>query len=158
MPPGRRLLGSRGNCLRDGLIAGAAAGLLGGMPSTLTLSAQDLDRSIQSIAHIVPGNRRFRSAGSRRALGGLTHMAISTTFALLYSCEIRKRLSNPHLPAAAGYGGALWAVNYKVAGPEAMKAEDRSFALADHLCWGAVVELCLQILDARRGESRLRLG
>ncbi len=153
MPPGHRLVGSRGYCLSDGLIAGAVAGLLGGMPSILTLSAEDMDRSIQSIAHVVPGSRRFGSAWSRRVLGGLTHMAISTTFALLYSCVIRKRLSNPHLPAAAGYGGALWAVNYKVADPAAMKAEDRSFALADHLCWGAVVEISLQILDARRGSA-----
>lgn len=137
-------------CLEDGLIAGVAAGLLGGLPSALTLSIEDLDRSIRAIAHLVPGNRRLTSPWRRRIAGAVTHMGLSAGFAVLYSCGIRKRLPVPSLAAAGAYGTALWAVNIKLLAPQALREEDRSLALADHLGYGLVLELALRKLADRR--------
>ncbi len=137
-------------CLEDGLIAGVAAGLLGGLPSALALSIEDLDRSIRAIAHLVPGNRSMRSHWSRRAAGAVTHIGLSGGFGVLYSCGIRKRLPVTSLVAAGAYGTALWAVNIKILAPRALREEDRSLALADHLGYGLVLELALRKLVDRR--------
>lgn len=138
------------HCIRRGLIAGAVAGIAGGLPSTLALSPADLDRSIQSIALLVPGNRRWRSPWARRAVGSIVHMSLSAGFSIAYSCFLRIRATQPRFPAAAMYGAVLWLVNYRLLGPKAMKAEDRSFALADHLCWAVAVELTLRLMNSRR--------
>jgi hypothetical protein len=140
----------RRNCLQDGLIAGVAAGLFGGLPSTLALSIEDLDRSIRAIAHLIPGNRRLRSRWSRRVAGAVTHMGLSAGFAVLYSCGMRRRLPVPSLAAAVLYGAALWAINIKILAPQALREEDRSLAFADHLGYGLVLELALRKLADRR--------
>lgn len=138
-------------CLRDGLFAGAVAGLLGGMPSTLALSPSELDRSIRSIAHLIPGNSRLTSQWSRRVAGAGAHMAISLSGGVLYTCWVRVHLGKPSLVRAAFFGGVLWAVNIKLLAPQPMLDEDPSLKLADHLCWAAVVELCLRQRAQRRG-------
>lgn len=126
------------------------AGLVGGLPSTVALSASDLDQSIQAIAHLVPGNRRLRSPLSRRALGAGTHMVISIGLASLYACAIRRRMRRPSLARAAAGGAALWALNYRLLGPGAMKEQDRSLALPDHVGWAIAVEMTLRALAERR--------
>jgi hypothetical protein len=137
-------------CLEDGLIAGVAAGLFGGLPSALALSIEDLDRSTRAIAHLIPGNRGLRSPWSRRIAGAAAHMGLSASFAMLYSCVIRTRLQVPSFAAAGVYGGALWAVNIKLLAPRALREEDRSLAFADHLGYGLVLELTLRKLADRR--------
>lgn len=137
--------------MQDGLFAGAVAGLLGGLPSTLALSPDELDRSVRSIAHLVPGNSRLTSPWSRRLAGAATHMAISLSGAVLYSCAVRGLLRRPSLLGAVGFGGALWAVNIKLLAPQPMLDEDPSLKLPDHLCWAVVVEMCLRKRAARRG-------
>ena len=120
------------------------AGLLGGLPCALWLSPAELDRSVRSIAHLLPGNRRLVHAWSRRIAGAATHMVISEVFAVAYTCALRPRLRAPSTAVAAFYGAALWAVNYRVLAPRALRAEDHSLALADHLCWGLVLETTLR--------------
>lgn len=126
------------------------AGLLGGLPSTLALSPSELDRSIRSIAHLVPGNSHLTSLWSRRAAGAATHLAISLSGGVLYACWVRGRLRKPSLAAAAAFGGVVWAVDIKLLAPQAMLDEDPSLKLPDHLCWAVVVELCLRERAARR--------
>ncbi|HVE75241.1 MAG TPA: hypothetical protein VND22_00565 [Actinomycetota bacterium] len=107
------------------------AGALGGLPSIVLLSKHDLAASTRAIAHLVPGNQRVRSPIMRFLLGGAVHMGISLTFATLYCCLIRRR---PLI-----YGLVLWAVNLKLLAPRAVRDEDKSHALADHLVWAAMV-------------------
>ncbi len=104
---------------------------MGGIPSALTLRPSELNESIRSIAHLVPGNSKVKSQKGRWVLGAVTHMGISISFATLYSCRIRRR---PLLFALA-----LWVVNIKVLAPDEMRRQDRSKTLADHLMWGAAV-------------------
>jgi hypothetical protein len=118
-------------CVVDGIAGGLVAGVLGGAPSMLLLTWEDVDQSIRAIAHLVPGNERIGSAWGRRALGATTHMGISLALATLYTCSVNKR------PLA--YGAALWTVNIKLLAPEEMRRQDRSYALADHLSWALVV-------------------
>lgn len=120
------------DCLRKGLLAGVIGGLAGGLPSLLTLDRKDLHESIRSIAHLVPGNHLVRSPKTRWMIGAQVHMSISITFATLYVCLIKKR---PLL-----FGAALWSVAYKGLGPKAMKEQDKSKALADHLLWAVIVD------------------
>ena len=144
------------SCLKQGVVAGAVAGLLGGMPSALWLSPAELDRSLRSIAYLVPGNRRLKSAGSRRLAGAAIHVAISESFAGIYSCGVRPRLRTPSFTTPALYGVVLWAVNYRLLAPRELKAEDPSLALADHVCWALVVEATLRATDS--AGAGLRLG
>jgi hypothetical protein len=125
--------------------------VLGGLPSTLALSPSELDRSVQSIAHLIPGNSRLTSSWSRRVAGAATHMAISLAGGVLWTCRVRGRLGRPSLPAAAAFGGVLWAVNIKLLAPRRMLDEDPSLRLPDHLCWAVVLEMCLRQRAARRG-------
>ncbi|HEU4867526.1 MAG TPA: hypothetical protein VFV09_07350 [Actinomycetota bacterium] len=136
----------------DGLFAGAVAGLIGGLPSTLALTLPELDRSVRSIAHLVPGNSHLTSRWSRRVAGAATHMAISLSGSVLYSCWARRRLPKPSFIGAAAFGVALWAVDIKLLAPQPMLDEDPSLKLPDHLCWAVVVEMCLRKRAARRGE------
>lgn len=129
------------------------AGLLGGLPSAIALTPSEMDRSIRSIAHLVPGNSRITSLWGRRAAGAAAHMAISLTFALLYPCAVRPRLRRPSVLAAAAFGGLLWLVNIKLMAPQAMRDEDVSLALPDHLCWAVVVEMCLRKMASSRGAA-----
>jgi hypothetical protein len=108
----------------------------------LLLPWDDVDQSIQAIAHLVPGNERIDSAWGRRALGAATHMGISLAMATLYACVVKKR------PLA--FGAALWAVNIKLLAPEEMRRQDRSYALADHLTWALVVHATSRLRDRLR--------
>ena len=140
------------------MLAGGAAGLLGGLPSTVALSIDDLDRSVRAIAHLIPGNRVLRSPWSRRVAGAAVHMGLSVGFGVGYACGLRRRLANPSLAAAMAYGAALWAVNIKLLAPEALLEEDRSLTFADHLCYAVVLELSLRKLAEKRPDGRQRLG
>lgn len=133
------------DCLRKGVLAGIVGGAAGGLPSLLMLDRNDLHESIRSIAHLVPGNHVIRSPRGRWILGAQVHMSISITFATLYVCRIKKR---PLL-----FGAALWAIAYKGLGPTAMKEQDKSKALADHLLWALIVD---QV--SRRGTSTTSSG
>jgi hypothetical protein len=135
--------------VRDGLLAGAVGALLGGLPSTIALTSQELDRSVQSIAYLVPGNAVLSPWG-RRVAGAGAHVGISLALGVVYRCLVRPRLGPPSLLKAAGFGIALWAVNIKLLAPKAMLEEDPSLRLPDHLCWAVVVEMCL-----RRAPSNL---
>lgn len=128
------------------------AGLLGGLPSTLALSPSELDRSVRSIAHLVPGNSHLTSLWSRRVAGAATHMAISLSGGVLYACWVRPRIPKPSLIGAAAFGGAVWVVNIKLLAPQPMLDEDPSLKLPDHLCWAVVVEMCLGERAASRGK------
>jgi hypothetical protein len=138
--------------LADGLFAGAVAGLIGGLPSTLALTLPELDRSVRSIAHLVPGNSHLTSRWSRRVAGAATHMAISLSGGVLYACWVRRLFSRPSLVGSAAFGGAVWAVNIRLLAPQEMLDEDPSLKLPDHLCWAVVVEMCLRERAARRGK------
>lgn len=78
-------------CLIDGVICGAVAGTLGGLPSVLLLSLPQLDESIKAVAHLVPGNARVSSPWGRRALGAAAHMGLSVGLACVYACSVRTR-------------------------------------------------------------------
>ncbi|MDQ4149717.1 MAG: hypothetical protein M3164_07010 [Actinomycetota bacterium] len=103
------------------------------------LSWRDLNASIRAAAHLVPGNRNVTSPPGRWLLGASTHMSISILFAVAYFCLIRR--------AAFAYGIVLWLVNTRVIAPAAFREEDRSFALADHLCWAAILHVMQRLLD-----------
>lgn len=120
-------------CLWDGLVAGGVAGILGGLPSALAISRHDFDESIQAIALLVPGNRAITSPAGRRMLGAVTHMALSTAFATIYTCRIRR--------GPITYAAALWFINIKLLAPRRFRRQDRSLTLADHLCWGVLLSL-----------------
>lgn len=137
--------------MNDGLFAGAVAGLLGGLPSTVALSTSELDRSVRSIAHLVPGNSHLTSLWSRRVAGAAAHVSISLSGAVLYACWVRSRSPKPSLRGAAAFGGVVWAVNIKLLAPRSMLDEDPSLKLPDHLCWALIVEMCLRGRAARRG-------
>jgi hypothetical protein len=122
----------------------------------VALSPSELDRSVRSIAHLVPGNSHLKSLWSRRVAGAATHMAISLSGAVFYACWVRPRIPKRPLIGAAAFGGALWAVNIKLLAPRPMLDEDPSLKLADHLCWAVVVEMCLRERAARRGRSERR--
>ena len=132
-------------CLADGLIGGLVAGVFGGAPSVLLLPWEDLDQSIQAIAHLVPGNERIGSAWGRRLLGAAAHMGISLALATLYTCAVKKR---PLL-----YGAALWGVNIKLLAPEEMRRQDRSLALADHLAWAVAVHASRRLRNRLGGSE-----
>ena len=97
----------------------------------VVLSIKDLNSSIRASAHLVPGNHRVSSPPGRWALGAAVHMTLSVLFAVIYSCVVRKR---PLL-----FGSGLWLINIKIFAPPKFRQEDRSYALADHLCWAATV-------------------
>jgi hypothetical protein len=118
-------------CVADGIAGGLVAGVFGGAPSMLLLPWDDVDQSIQAIAHLVPGNEVVVSSTGRRALGAAAHIGISLALATLYTCKVKTR------PLA--YGAALWVVNIKLLAPEAMRRQNRSYALADHLTWAVMV-------------------
>jgi len=111
----------------------------------LLLPWEDLDQSIQAIAHLVPGNERIGSAWGRRLLGAAAHMGISLALATLYTCAVKKR---PLL-----YGAALWGVNIKLLAPEEMRRQDRSLALADHLAWAAAVDASRRLRNRLGGSE-----
>lgn len=129
-------------CLRDGALAGAVAAVIGGLPSVLLTSSDDLDASVRAIRLLVPGGGRIRSPWGQRALGAATHLSLSVVFASIYACAVRRR---PLLFAVV-----LWALNFKVIAPDAYLEEDRSLPLADHLVWGGVVEAVLRLRRSRQ--------
>jgi hypothetical protein len=118
-------------CFVDGALAGTAAALVGGLPSILTSSAEDLDASVRAIRLLVPGGRGLRSPWGQRLVGGAAHLLFSVVFATAYACLVRRR------PIA--FALALWGINFKLIAPEEYLAEDRSRTLLDHLAWGAVL-------------------
>lgn len=95
------------------------------------LSFGDLNSSIRASAHLVPGNHRVSSPPGRWALGATVHMTLSVFFASIYSCVVKR---SPLL-----FGTGLWLVNIKILAPPKFRREDRSYALADHLCWAGIV-------------------
>jgi hypothetical protein len=119
------------------------------MPSIIALDLQELDRSVQSIAHLLPGNSRLSPWG-RRAAGTGAHVAISLALGVAYACWIRPRLGHQSMLKAAGFGAALWAVNIRLLAPKRMLEEDPSLRLPDHLCWAMVAEMCLRRAGANR--------
>jgi hypothetical protein len=120
------------------------------LPSTLALTPSELDRSVQSIAYLVPGSSRLSPWG-RRVAGAGAHTAISLVLGAAYRCLVRPRLGSPSLMKAAGFGVAVWAVDIKLLAPERMLEEDPSLRLPDHLCWALVVEMCLRRAASNRG-------
>jgi hypothetical protein len=108
-----------------------------------------LDRSVQSIAYLVPGNSRLSPWG-RRVAGASAHTAISLVLGVAYRCLVRPRMGPPSPVKAAGFGVAVWVMNIKLLAPERMLDEDPSLRLPDHLCWAVVVEMCLQRLPSNR--------
>lgn len=129
-------------CLVDGALAGTAGALLGGLPSILTTSSEDLDASVRAVRLLVPGGRRLRSPWGQRLVGATAHLVFSVVFATAYACVVRRR---PFL-----FSLALWAVNLKVIAPEDYLQEDRSRTLLDHLAWGAVVGTIVGLRRRRR--------
>lgn len=113
------------------MLGGVVAGTLGGLPSMVGLSVEDLNSSIRASAHLIPGNHRVTSPSGRWILGATVHMSLSVLFAVIYSCAVRKR---PLL-----FGSGLWLLNIKILAPPKFRQEDRSYALADHLCWATIV-------------------
>lgn len=125
-------------CLKDGILAGAIAGAAGGLPSMVVLRRGEVAASVRSMAHLVPGGSGIESQKARWAMGAGAHMALSMTFGVIYACFIRRM--------ALAYAAALWFFNYKLLAPKAMRSEDRSLALADHLFWGLLLSLSLRAL------------
>lgn len=125
------------------------AAALGGLPSTVALTTRELDRSVRSIAYLVPGNSRFSPWG-RRVAGAGAHVGISLALGVVYRCLVRPRLGPPTVFKAAAFGVSVWAVNIKLLAPEGMLREDPSLRLPDHLCWALVVEMCLRHAPSNR--------
>jgi hypothetical protein len=97
----------------------------------VVLSKEDLNSSIRASAHLVPGNRRVTSPPARWALGATVHMALSIFLAVVYSCVVKR--------GPLVFGSGLWLLNIKILAPPKFRQEDRSCALADHLCWAGIV-------------------
>jgi uncharacterized membrane protein YagU involved in acid resistance len=116
----------------------------------MALTPRELDRSVQSIAYLVPGNSRLSPWG-RRMAGAGAHVGISLVLGVVYRCLVRPRMGIPSLLKAAGFGVAVWAVDIKLLAPERMLEEDPSLRLPDHLCWALVVEMCLRRAASNRG-------
>ena len=125
------------------------AAALGGLPSTIALTPRELDRSVQSIAYLVPGNSHL-SVWGHRVAGVGAHVGISLALGIVYRCLARPRLGQPSLLKAAACGVAVWAVNIKLLAPKRMLEEDPSLRLPDHLCWALVVEMCLRKAPSNR--------
>jgi hypothetical protein len=126
-------------CVIKGAMAGVVAGAVGGLPSILLLSSQDLNSSIRAAAHLVPGAKRVHSPAGRWAVGATAHMSLSVLFAVTYFCLIKR--------AALAYGATLWLVNTRIIAPAEFRREDRSYSLADHMCWAAVLHIFYRVLN-----------
>lgn len=136
-------------CILKGAVAGVVAGAFGGLPSIAFLSAEDVNSSVRASAHLVPGNRHVQSPAARWAVGAMAHMSLSVLFGVTYFCLIRR--------AALAYGATLWLVNIKGLAPAGFRREDRSYALADHLCWAGIVQVMYRLLD-EPDAKRFHLG
>jgi hypothetical protein len=114
------------------------------------LSGEDLNSSVRAVAHLVPGAKGVHSPAGRWAIGATAHMSLSVVFAVAYFCFVRR--------AALAYGATLWLVNIKGLAPAGFRREDRSYALADHLCWAGMVHVMYRLLEREPDAKRFHLG
>lgn len=139
-----------GRLLRDGVVAGTAGAVLGGLPSTvhaLATGGDPLAASRAAGSLLLP--REHRTSRLLPA-GALAHAGISLAWGVVLAATLPRRRT---VPAAAAAGLAIAALDLGVVGRAfpRVRALPVLPQLADHLAYGAVVGAVL----AHRGRRRL---
>jgi hypothetical protein len=133
--------------------AGAAAGIVSGAPSAawwlLARRGQPPVAATREIGRRFTGRRSF-------LVGGAVHLALSAAFA--WPGPLLARARRPAV-AGAGYGLALWLVNFRLLAPRAwpeVRRLDGAHQVADHLDYGAALGGLAGRLLAPRGSAPAR--
>lgn len=128
--------------VRDGLVAGAIAGVLGGAPSTLhaALTGQDLLESTRAAGSVLlQGEER---PGVLFVSGALTHVALSLGWGVVLSLALPAR---PSVTTGAMAGAGIAALDLGVIGRRLprIRALPQLPQVADHICFGMVAAAVL---------------
>jgi hypothetical protein len=140
----------RGTTLQDGLVAGAVAAAVSGVPSTLSALAagrDPLEATLAAGSMLLPGEtRRDRLA----AAAGPVHVAVSLGWAVVLARALPRRRT---IAAGAAAGLGIAALDLGVLGRlfPRVRALPLLPQLADHLVFGATVGL---VLERRRAIIR----
>jgi hypothetical protein len=142
------------DALGDGLVAGALAWAVSGLPSTLHATAGGHD----VLAPVRAAGTLLVPAGSSTpallVAGALAHTGLSLGWAALLSFALPDRLT---VPAGAGAGLAIAALDLGVVGRRYPAVADLPLLpqVADHVAFGTVVGL---VVDRRRRRRSREAG
>ena len=134
----------------DGLVAGAAAALLSGAPSTLHAVATGRDPIAATVAAGGLMLPRERSRVRLVVAGGVVHVTISLAWGLVLAALLPRRRT---VAAGALAGFAIATLDLSVAGRRGARIRElpRVPQLADHVAYGAVAAV---VISRRRRLSR----
>lgn len=119
------------------VLAGTAAALLSGLPSTVhaALTGKDLMAAAKAAGTLVPGRKHQPDATA----GALVHFVVSATWTVVLAAIDRRRKLGIVGGAAAGLAIAALDLNIIGRGYPAIKKLPQVPQWADHVAFGAIV-------------------